>query len=111
MRSIFRNPVSYSIYFACSFLIVIGFGEAPLVVLQHLLLPYTLDISRGVGETGATMFRAIVFLAQSLVILFVLLVSNSEASGKRITLSVVGILLVFVYFLVVTFGYVVPRLH
>ncbi len=111
MRSVFRNPVSYSIYFACSFLIVISFGEAPLVVLQHIFLPYTLDIYRGVGETGATIFRAIVFLAQSLVILFVLLVSNSEAPGKRIILSVFGILFVFVYFMIVTFGYVVPRLH
>ena len=88
-----------------------SFGEAPLVVLQHLILPYTVDISRGVGEAGASIFRGVTFLAQFLVALFVLAVVNAKAPGQRIVLSIFGILFVVMYSLIVAFGYVMPRFH
>ena len=109
--SIFRNPVSYCIYFILGILVVTSFGEAPLVVLQHLILPYTVDISRGVGETGAATFRGVTFLAQLLIALFILLVVKAKATGPRVVLSIFGILFVVIYFLVVAFGYIMPRFH
>jgi len=109
--SIFRNPVSYCIYVACGTLLILSFGESLRVVFQHLILPYTVDISRGVGSEVAKVFRAVTFLLQFLVIGSVLLVANAKSKGQRVVLSIIGILLVVLYFLVVVFGYVVPRLH
>lgn len=109
--SVFRNPISYCIYCVVGILVLAGIGEAPLVVLQHLVLPYTVDISRGIGEAGASIFRAVTFSVQFLVILFIVLVVNAKKAGQRIVLSIFGILFVVVYFLVVVFGYVIPRFH
>lgn len=109
--SLFRNPVSYCIYFFVGVLALASFWEAPLIVLQHLFLPYTVDVSRGVGDVGASIFRAVTFVMQLLVILFVVLVAYANKTGHRIVLSIFGILFVVLYFLIVVFGYVVPGLH
>ncbi len=109
--SILRNPVSYATYLAFGTLFLASLGESPLVVLQHLLLPYTVDISRGVGDAGATIFRAVVFLAQALVVMAVLLLVHADKARNRALISAFGILFVLVYSVTVAFGYVIPRLH
>ena len=109
--SILRNPVSYATYVAFGVLFLASLGESPFVVLQHLLLPYTVDISRGVGEAGASIFRAVVFLAQALVVMSILLLVHADKARNRVLLSAFGILFVFVYSVVVAFGYVMPRFH
>lgn len=109
--TIFRNPVSYSFYVLFGTLTILSFGEEPLIVLQHLLLPYTVDVSHGVGSIGAKIFRAVTFLLQFLVLGSVLLVVNVKTSSKRVVFSILGILLVLMYFLAVVLGYIAPRLH
>lgn len=109
--SIFRNPISYSIYFFVVLLVIAGIGASPLTVLQHLFLPYTVDISRGVGDVGASIFRAVTLFLQFLIGLFAVLLTNAEKTGQRIVISIVGILLVAIYFLIVVFGYIMPRFH
>lgn len=111
MYSVVRNPISYSFYiFACIFL-VISFGESLALVAQHVFLPYTVDVSRGIGDIAAMFFRVLVFVSQLLTGLLVYMVSKLPASSKRSLCSVVGIFFVIVYFLSVTVGYISPRLH
>jgi hypothetical protein len=109
--TVFRNPVSYSIFVLFFTLVILSYGESPLVVLQHLIFPYTVDISDGVGSVGATIFRAVTFVLQFLVAGSVALVVKSKTASTRVLLSITGVVLVVVYFLVVVLGYIAPRLH
>jgi len=109
--TVFRNPISYSIYALFGILVLLSFGESPLLVLQHLIVPYTVDVSRGVGDEGAKVFRAITFLVQALIAVSILLVVNAKSGGQRIGISIVGVILAIMYVLIVVLGYILPRFH
>ena len=111
MYSLARNPVSYSIYAFVILFVFIVFGESPIIVLQHIFLPYTVDVSRGIGDMGAPVFRAVAMISQCLMFLFVYLVTRLQPDRKRVVFSVLGIFFVASYFLIVVFGYVMPRFH
>ncbi|MCH9694512.1 MAG: hypothetical protein K0U72_08390 [Gammaproteobacteria bacterium] len=109
--TLLRNPVSYSIYLASGILVLASVGESPLVVLQHLIVPYTVDVSRGFGEVGAQIFRATTFVTQCIVLASVAIVIHADSSSRRFALSILGIVFVIAYFLIITIGYIVPRFH
>lgn len=109
--SVFRNPVSYTAYIAIAILVLASRGESLPVVLQHIFVPYTVDVSRGVGDAGASIFRVVVFLSQAIIAIFLLLVANANEGGTRTVLSVLGVVSVICYTLLIAFGYVMPRFH
>lgn len=111
MYSLIRNPISYAIYAFVVVFAIISFGESPTLVMQHIFIPYTVDVSRGIGETAASVFRIVVLISQCIMFLFVYAVTKLQSRRNRIIVSVIGIFFVALYFLIVAFGYVMPRLH
>ena len=111
MHSLARNPVSYSLYAFVVLFAVISFGESPILVLQHVLVPYTVDISRGIGNAGVPVFRAVAMMSQCLMCFFIYMASRHQSKSRRLAFSVIGICFVILYFLIVAFAYVMPRLH
>lgn len=111
MYSLIRNPIAYSIYAFAVFFVVITYGESPILVMQHIFIPYTVDVSHGIGETASSVFRVVVMISQCLMLLFAYMVTKLQSHSDRLVFSVFGILFVALYFLIVAFGYVMPRLH
>lgn len=111
MAAFFRNPVSYCIYVLTILFVVLSFREPPLLVMQHLLAPYTVDITSGVGETVAEAFRGFVLILQIPMLLLVYGVAKSPSGARRITMIILGIMFAVMYFLTIAIGYVAPRFH
>ncbi|MEL7186199.1 MAG: hypothetical protein AAFN50_07160 [Pseudomonadota bacterium] len=111
MNSLLGNPVAISVYVFVVLCVVFSFGEPPLVVAQHILVPFTVDVSRGFGGSAVPIFRAVTLVSQLLVFLFMYLASRPQSNALKVTVSLVGILLVAVHFLIVAIGFVVPRFH
>ena len=111
MNSLFGNPVAISVYVFVVLCVVFSFGESPLVVAQHILVPFTVDVSRGFGGSAVPIFRAVTLVSQLLVLLFVYLASRRQSTAGQVVTSVVGILLVTAHFLIVAVGFIMPRFH
>lgn len=111
MLTYLGNPVSYSIYLFVACFVVLSYGERPLLVVQHIFAPYTVDIARGVGQVVSTGFGIVVLLLQLVMFLFIYLVVKARKGGRKIVLSVLGIFFSSAYFFLVALGYIMPRLH
>lgn len=111
MYSVVRNPISYSFYAFSVIFVVISFGESMSLVAQHIFLPYTIDVSRGIGDMADRLFCVWAIILQILVFLSVYVVTRLPPNNKRFLCSVIGVFFVVVYFLILTIGYVTPRLH
>lgn len=107
------NPVTIFIAICVVLFMTFGiqFGESIGTILKQILLPYFLDVSTGVGNQGALIFRAVALIIQLGVIGLVVARSSSTEKTNRAALSAVGIFLVLIYFVFVGVGYLLPRLH
>lgn len=107
------NPITVCIgIFMVLFLSVgVQLGASIGEIAQHIFLPYSVDITRGVGKQGATVFRAISLVLQLAVIGSVVARCNSQEKKVNALLSAVGVLLTSMYFIVLAVAYILPRLH
>jgi len=107
------NPVTRAVAVGSALFLLLGWqiGANIGTIAMHLFLPYFVDISRGVGSSGAIIFRALAFLLQAGLIATViasLATREKEFSKGLIALAVI---LIIVYLLLLIIGYLLPRLH
>jgi NADH:ubiquinone oxidoreductase subunit 6 (subunit J) len=108
-----KNPVSICLMICAILFVALGIfikaGTGNIV--QHRLLPYFVDITRGVGEYMDKVFGVVVFAVQ--LGLIGLLVARSQSDGKktRVALSLGGVLFCLAYFILISGAYILPRLH
>ena len=112
MKAPLLNPLTLFIGF-CIFLIAAlllwwGLEES---IVKILFAPYLLDISYGVGDLFAQIFRWVTFASYLIVIAFV--VSRYMVNGNvaKITLSIAGIFFTILHFSIVGLGYFTTLLH
>ncbi len=80
-------------------------------VAQILFAPFTLDISRGVGDFAAMLFRWITGATFLAIVLSLILVRRVEGNVAKSALNVGGILVTIVHFTIVGLGYFSTGLH
>lgn len=115
MKSRFTNALTLfiGICFAVIAVVLGGFGsgESLATIAKVLFAPFFLDISRGVGEYLALAFRWVTLVSYSAVVGLVILRIRAKEKMPQIALSIFGILMTVVHFLIVGFGYGSTGLH
>lgn len=112
MKKILQNPITTG-FLAIAipvflFGLFTGFG---LQALQLLVVPYTYDYSRGVGELADQWLSGALFGLQAVVVAMAFSIPSVSRIVLRRVLWVFGILLVFVYLLLTILAYVSTGLH
>ncbi len=115
MKSLLLNPLTIFIGI-CILLITVllwwfAQGESITTISKILFAPFLLDISRGVGDSLAKIFRWVTFASYLIVIAIVVLRYLAKGKIAKITLSIIGIFLAIVHFSIVGLGYVSTGLH
>ena len=108
-----RNPVLWCLAAGSLVLLIAGIalGESVGVLVRHLLIPYSVDITRGVGRDGALWFRSLSLGLQALVAAAAFARSRATASDTRFSWSTAGVALTALYFILIVLGYLAPRFH
>lgn len=79
--------------------------------LQLIFVPYTYDITYGVGATGSIVYSVTLGIAQvGLIALTTLGVRLEKTLARRVVWSI-GIVLVIGYFLIMVLGYLINNFH
>lgn len=88
-----------------------GLAESTITIARILFAPFTLDISRGMGDQGAQYFRYITGASYLIVIGFVVARYLAQENTVKVFLSALGILATVAHFVVVALGYFSTILH
>ena len=113
MRSWFNNPIAYAF---CGIALVLllsslSFGVNLADYFQLLFAPYTYDMSRGVGDTLASIIATGLLVIQILLVLMIVSLHKMESVPIRRTLWGFGVVVGAVYFVVTTFGCLISNFH
>ena len=119
MGTLIRNPIVYT--FAATgvtlLLLSVLIGVRLPQTLQLIFVPYTYDITYGVGATGSIVYSVTLGIAQvGLIALTTLGAKLENALARRVVWSrravwSIGVILVVVYFLIVVLGYLINNFH
>lgn len=88
-----------------------GNGESVATVSKILFAPFLLDISRGVGDFAAQLFRWVTLGSYLLVIAMVVFRYRAKENSAQSFLSIFGIILTIIHFSIVGLGYLTTGLH
>ncbi len=113
MRTLIRNPIVYAFAATGAVLLLISIfiGVHLLQTLQLIFVPYTYDITRGVGATGSTIYAAALGFAQAGLITLIILGVKLKSTITRRLVWGLGVVLVIVYFVVMVLGYLINNFH
>lgn len=113
MGILIRNPIVYTFAaIAVSlFIVAIFLGVGPSQTLQIIFVPYSYDITHGVGATGSRIYSIALAVAQiGLITLTICGVKLENIIARRAVWSI-GVILVIIYFAVVVLGYLINNFH
>lgn len=113
MGTLIRNPIAYTFAaIAVSlFVVAIFLGVRPSQTLQLIFVPYSYDITHGVGATGSKIYSIALGAAQiGLITLTTFGIKLENIFARRVVWSI-GVVLVIIYFAVVAFGYLINNFH
>ena len=113
MREPIKNPICYTFLGIASVLLLAGIllGVQISQSLQLIFIPYTYDITRGVGRSGAAIYSGVLAVAQISLLVLAIIGSESQSTIKRRFVWGVGILLVVIYYVFMLLGYLANNLH
>ena len=113
MSTLIRNPIVYT--FAAIGVILlflaISLGLHLSQTLQLIFIPYTYDITHGVGATGTKMYSVALGVAQVGLITLTALGAKLENTVARRIVWSLGVVLVTIYFVVMALGYLINNFH
>ncbi len=113
MSTLIRNPIVYAFAITAALLLLLSvfIGVHLLQTLQLIFVPYTYDITHGVGAAGSKIYAAALGAAQiGLIALTFLGVKIEETMTRRIVWSL-GVVLVIAYFVFMVLGYLINNFH
>jgi hypothetical protein len=113
MGTLIRNPIIYTFAAigATLLLLSIFVGIHLAQTLQLIFVPYTYDITHGVGETGSKIYSLILGAAQVVLITLIALGVKFENTVTRRIVWSIGIALVIIYFIILVLGYLINNFH
>lgn len=113
MGKLINNPIAYTfagialvLALLCLF-IGLHFSQT----LQLIFIPYTYDITRGVGATGAKIFSIVLASLQIILIAMTVVASYLDKALTRRVIWGLGATLVVVYFTLTALGYLINNFH
>lgn len=113
MSTLVKNPIVYTFAAIGATLLVLSiflglrFSEA----LQLIFVPYTYDISHGVGAAGSKIYAMTLIVVQFMLAALTLLGIRLENIVARRFVWVIGVLLAMVYFVAMALGYLINNFH
>ncbi|MEQ9450803.1 MAG: hypothetical protein RJQ07_04380 [Pseudomonadales bacterium] len=109
----FNNPIVKTfVGFGGALLILSVFaGVNPLEVLQLIAVPYTYDISNGLGQLGARIFAGAMLATQALLVTLIALGNKTKNESTKRFIWVGGVILVVAYFVVLSLGFLLNLFH
>ena len=113
MGTLIRNPIVYTFAAigATLLLLSIFVGVHLSQTLQLIFVPYTYDITHGVGATGSKIYSVVLGAAQvGLITLTTLGIKLENTVTRRVVWSV-GVVLVTIYFVIMVLGYLINNFH
>jgi hypothetical protein len=113
MGTLFRNPIicTFAGIGAALLLLSIFIGLHLSQTLQLIFVPYTYDITHGVGATGAKIYSAALGVAQvGLITLATFGVKLEKTITRRVVWSI-GVVLVIIYFVIMVLGFLINNFH
>lgn len=113
MGTLIRNPIVYTFAAIGGALILLSLflGLHPSQSLQLIFVPYTYDITHGVGSTGSKIYAIVLGAVQiTLVVLTMLGVRLANVVARRFVWGI-GVVLATVYFVVMVLGFLINNFH
>ncbi len=113
MGTLIRNPIVYTFAAIAAALLFLSIfiGLHLSQTLQLIFVPYTYDITHGVGATGSIIYSVALGTAQvGLITLTTLGVRLENTVTRRVVWSI-GIVLVTIYFVIMVLGYLINNFH
>ena len=108
-----KNPIviTFAALGAALMLTSILVGVPISQALQLIFVPYTYDITHGVGATGSKIYAATLGVMQLILIVLTISGVKSEGAVARRIIWGIGILLVIIYFVIIVLGYLINNFH
>lgn len=108
-----RNPIVYAFAAMAAVLLLLSvfIGVQLVQTLQLILVPYTYDITHGVGATGSAIYAAVLGAAQLGMITLTILGGKIERTITRRFVWSIGVVLVVAYFVVTVLGFLINNFH
>ena len=113
MGTLIRNPITYTFAAIGAILLAISLfiGVAPSQTLQLIFVPYTYDITHGVGATGARIFSVGLGIGQLALIMLTAFGVKLDSVVTRRVVWGVGVVLVITYLVIMVLGFLINNFH
>ena len=115
MKSPLLNPLTIFIGISIVVItVILGWfdgGESIATIAKILFAPFLLDITRGVGDFAAQIFRWITLASYLIVIALVVFRCLAKKKIAKISLSIIGIFFTIIHFFIVGLGLLSTGLH
>ena len=112
MGKAYINSLTVYIFVVWSAIFLLLFWNSGIDLIAEILFaPFLLDISKGVGDTPALLFRGVSSVTLMIMIVFVIFRIRSNKKSNQFLLSLLGIVATTIHYGLVALGYVTTGLH
>ena len=113
MGTLIRNPITYTFAAIAATLLVISLfiGVHLSQTLQLIFVPYTYDITYGVGAMGSKIYSVGLGAGQVVLIWLTTLGVKLENTVTRRVVWSIGVVLVITYFVIMVLGFLINNFH